>query len=48
MQRSVACLPRLIFSSTGPGAATQPSLIPGESVFENVPRYITYTPPSSA
>ena len=48
MHRSAPCLPTLIFSSTGGGADTQPSRIPGERIFENVPRYITYTPPSSA
>jgi hypothetical protein len=37
----------LIFSSTGGGATTQPIRIPGERIFEKVPRYITYTPPSS-
>ena len=47
VQRSAACLPRLIFSSTGGGATTHPSRMPGESSFEKVPRYITYTPPSS-
>src|ERR671916_437206 len=35
VQRSAACLPRLIFSSTGGGATTQPRRIPGERIFEN-------------
>ena len=33
-------LPRLIFSSTGGGATTQPSLILGERILEKVPRYM--------
>ena len=41
VQRSVDCLPRLIFSSTGGGATTQPSLMPGERILEKVPRYMT-------
>ena len=38
VQRSAACLPSPIFSRTGGGAATQPILIPGERIFEKVPR----------
>ena len=47
VQRSVLALPWLILSSTGGGASTQPMRMPGERIFENVPRYITNTPPSS-
>ena len=36
--RSAAPLPRLSLSSTGRGAAHQPSRSPGERIFENVPR----------
>ncbi len=38
VQRSAACLPSPIFSSTGGGATTQPTRIPGERIFEKVPR----------
>jgi hypothetical protein len=41
VQRSAPCLPWLIFSSTGGGATTHPIRIPGERIFENVPRYMT-------
>ena len=37
VQRSAACLPSTIFSSTGGGATAQPSRIPGERIFEKVP-----------
>ena len=36
--RSTPCLPRFIFSITGAGATAQPRRIPGERIFENVPR----------
>ena len=36
--RSLACLPRFIFSSTGAGATVQPTRMPGERIFEKVPR----------
>ena len=38
VQRSVACLPSTTFSITGGGAQSQPRRMPGERIFENVPR----------
>ena len=38
VHRSVPPLAICIFSSTGRGAAAQPSRSPGERIFENVPR----------
>ena len=38
VQRSDACLPSTTFSMIGGGAQIQPSRIPGERIFENVPR----------
>ncbi len=38
VQRSDACLPSTTFSITGGGAHSQPSRMPGERIFEKVPR----------